>query len=314
MRRTKVTKVESKPVIATGVGIEDMKQQFLMQKMANNCAQPTIEHYKHSINYFTKKLELNSFADINELKINLYIYTAKEDKTLGNINTFNSHLTHFRAFVYWLQDKGFVEGFNIKLLKVQEQPKVTYTDDELRRLVAEPQSDNWIEWRNWAVINYLVGTGNRASSITNIKIKDIDFDKNYINLTHTKNRSTQLVPLSASLVSVLNIYLNTFEWGEDDWLFSNRDGGQWSVTALGENIKKYNNKRGVSKQGTHLFRHTFAKNFLLGGGNVAQLQKLLGHKSPEMSLHYANIYSIEDLQMGYENLNPLNTLMKKRAI
>jgi site-specific recombinase XerD len=40
---------------------------------------------------------------------------------------------------------------------------------------------------------------------------------------------------------------------------------------------------------THTLRHTFASHFMMAGGNMLTLQKLLGHKSLTMTMRYAHL-------------------------
>ena len=77
-------------------------------------------------------------------------------------------------------------------------------------------------------------------------------------------------------------------------------------------VRRYNIERGVTKTSIHLFRHTFAKNFIIAGGGMVQLQALLGHATLEMSRHYVNIYGL-DLKRDIEKLNPLDNLMRAGA-
>ena len=39
----------------------------------------------------------------------------------------------------------------------------------------------------------------------------------------------------------------------------------------------------------HILRHSFASHFIMAGGNVLSLQKILGHASIEMTLVYAHL-------------------------
>jgi site-specific recombinase XerD len=41
--------------------------------------------------------------------------------------------------------------------------------------------------------------------------------------------------------------------------------------------------------GFHGRRHTFASHFMMSGGNILTLQKLLGHSSVEVTMKYAHL-------------------------
>lgn len=59
----------------------------------------------------------------------------------------------------------------------------------------------------------------------------------------------------------------------------------------------------------HSLRHTFASHFMMAGGNILTLQKILGHQSLTMTMRYAHLVP-ERLQEA-RRLNPL-ALMNKR--
>ena len=55
----------------------------------------------------------------------------------------------------------------------------------------------------------------------------------------------------------------------------------------------------------HTWRHTFAKNFLLNGGNVFALQRLLGHEDIETTKIYID-YTINEMKTQNDSYNPLD--------
>ncbi|WP_354684010.1 tyrosine-type recombinase/integrase [Cupriavidus necator] len=57
---------------------------------------------------------------------------------------------------------------------------------------------------------------------------------------------------------------------------------------------------------THVLRHTFASHFMMNGGNILALQRILGHASLTMTMRYAHL-APEHLQEA-RNLNPLAML------
>ena len=82
-------------------------------------------------------------------------------------------------------------------------------------------------------------------------------------------------------------------------------GSQLTENGLRQSIARYNARRGVQKTSIHLFRHTFARKYLIDcGGDAFTLQKLLGHSTLAMTKHYCAIYDA-DLTKNYDNFSPL---------
>ena len=99
--------------------------------------------------------------------------------------------------------------------------------------------------------------------------------------------------------------------GEDeDYLFCNEYGGQASSRTYQQLVRRYNIKRNVNKTSCHLFRHTFAKNWIISGGDMFRLQKILGHSDLTVTKEYVNMFG-QDLQMDFEKFNPLDNLNSK---
>lgn len=72
-------------------------------------------------------------------------------------------------------------------------------------------------------------------------------------------------------------------------------------------LKRYNNKRGVAKTSAHLFRHTFAKKWILNGGDVFRLQKILGHSDLTVVKEYVNMFG-NDMAVNFDKYNPLDRM------
>lgn len=57
---------------------------------------------------------------------------------------------------------------------------------------------------------------------------------------------------------------------------------------------------------THVLRHTFAAHFMMSGGNILALQKILGHHDIKMTMRYAHL-APDHLETALR-LNPLATM------
>ena len=130
---------------------------------------------------------------------------------------------------------------------------------------------------------------------------------------HTKTGKLQSVPLCSQMAKILSEYMGIRGGAPEDYLFCTVYGEMMSENALSCAIKKYNHKRGVSRTSIHLFRHTFARKFLVDcGGDALILQKLLGHSTLAMTKHYCAIYDT-DISDNFDSFSPLAQLTKEKV-
>lgn len=303
MRRTTI--INAKQV--KRISYQEATSSFINHCKLRNLRPKTIIFYQEDINYFQSKVSKRYIDEITQEVFEGFI--VSELDAGKKVSSLNTRIRGLRVFFRFCAEREYMPPLSLKLMKEDQEIKEPYTDAELRRLLKKPTSNRWAEWRTWAAINYLISTGNRASTIINILISDIDFDAMTIHLRMVKNRRQQIVPLSPALKEVLCDYLKTWNWTKNDYLFPSYEGGQLNLRSFQSSISRYNLSRGVSKTSAHLFRHTFAKNFILAGGGILQLQTLLGHSTMDMTRHYVNIYGL-DLRRDYAKLNPLDNLIR----
>ena len=161
------------------------------------------------------------------------------------------------------------------------------------------------------MINFFLGTAVRINSAVNVKIGDIDFFSANIKIAVVKNRKPLTIPLSQTLSQVLREYLKYRKGEADDYLFCNSYGEKVLTRVMQHQLKIYNTKRGVSKTSAHLFRHTFAKNWILNGGDIFRLQKILGHSSIDIVKMYVSMFA-NDVAKDFDRFNPLDNLCHQK--
>lgn len=286
----------------------EAESAFIKHCRVKNLRPRTITYYAEDLNYFHTKVPVKYVDEITQDVFDDFIFQELEaGKKTSSLNT---RIRGLRVFFTFCGEREYMKPIAPKLMKTDEEIKEPYTEAELKCLLQKPKSNRWTEWRTWASINYLISTGNRVSTVVNLKISDVNFDEMTIHLRQVKNRHQQFIPMSPALKEVLSDYLRTWEWHNYDYLFPTQEGGEMNVRSFQGAIRRYNISRGVSKTSVHLFRHTFAKNFILAGGGMVQLQALLGHSTMDMTRHYVNLYGL-DLQRDYARLNPLDNLIKQ---
>ena len=297
-------------VSATPPTIQKAFEQFQKQNEVKNLAQGTIEFYSAKSKTFFLFLEDTEqcIDTVTEEDVDDYILYFKAKGTVSD-TTINTNLRMVRAFLYWCMERRYMERFPIKMIRADEPVKEPYTADELERLLKKPnvKKCSFAEYRNWVIVNFLLGTGCRASTLINLHVEDIDLSAGTVYFRHMKARNRQTVPLTKRLVKILDEYLGYRNGTSSDSLFVSEYGGALSLSTLENAIWAYNHKRGVSKTSLHLFRHTYSKLYIQAGGDPFRLQKLLGHSDLAMTRKYVALYA-DDLKANYDALNPLEQI------
>lgn len=283
--------------------------QFIQRCKIKNLSDQTILSYQQKLkHFFDYSTDTAHISQLSKDTVDNYILWLRDNRNCNDI-TINSYLRSLRAFLYYCMECGYLPTFKIQMIKAEKKMKETYSDEELRILLAKPDINTctFREYEVWTLENYLVGTGNRISSAMNLKIKDIDFSNLQIIIRKTKNRSQYIIPLSHTLSIVLRDYLVIRGGESDDYVFCNTYGNKGDQHTFQQAIRTYNRNRGVAKSSCHLFRHTFAKNWILSGGDIFRLQKIFGHSDITVTKEYLTMFGT-DLQMDFEKYNPLDRL------
>jgi len=290
--------------------IEQGFTQFIRYCTVKNYSQATIKYYQNVLHnfelYCPLDLEINK---VDKELLDKYMLHLRK-KNLAD-KTLKTYMGGMRTILYYFMEQEYMECFKISMPKVDTPAKDTYTTAELEKLLKKPnlRKCGFAEYRNWVLVNYLIGTGQRLNSVVNIKIKDLDLANNLVTLNVTKNRKHTILPITSSLADILNQYLKYRQGQDDDFLFCTVNGNQMTKGCISCAISYYNRSRGVDKTSIHMFRHSFAKNYLLNGGDVFRLQKLLCHSDIKVTKEYLDL-SVKDIQQNYESVNPLEQLVR----
>ena len=286
-------------------------EEFVVAQTAKGFAVSTIQNYHSHFHSISKHIDIETpFCELGQTDIEGMIVSMRESGLATN--SISSYIRVFKTFMNWSQQQGYT-SLTVPNYKQVETAKDPYTDEELRLLLEKPKADcNFCEYRNWVIINFLLNSGCRAATVRNIKNCDVDFSNSRIVFRHTKTHKVQVVPLCSQMVRILRDYCKTRGGGDSDYLFCDEDGEMLSPNALRLAIQRYNRSRGVEKTSLHLFRHTFARKYLIDcGGDAFMLQKLLGHSTLKMTRHYCNIYDA-DLARNFDRLSPLAIMSQQK--
>lgn len=281
---------------------EVLFEEFITDRIIKGCTEKTLMDYRVAFGHYL----LNSPGQLTKDSWKQYLlYLSQSDMTVASKN---HYISHNRAVFYYLMQEGYCPEWKISLIRGQESKCKSYTTEEIKTLLQiDLKHCSYTEHRCYSIICLILATGARADTILNIKTTDIVGD--YLTVTTQKNKKTSTIPLSTYIQRVLKEFRNTWNT-ESEWLFPDRYGNQLTYTGLRLSMEDYFAKKGIKYKGVHSLRHTFAREFIMNGGNALILQKMLGHSTLAMTKKYVYLYS-EDCKEAIQGVTPLDKLVKK---
>lgn len=212
-------------------------------------------------------------------------YRAARIKDGTNPNTLNHHHAYLRAVFNELIRLGEWKHSNpfqqVRRLKIDERELSFLTTDQISLLLSELSGDVY------KVSILCLSTGARWSEAETLRAEQVQ--KYRVTFSGTKSGKVRSVPISAELYE----------------LVKTRQHGRLFKACVGA-FRKGVERAGIELpdgQLTHVLRHSFASHFIMNGGNILTLQKILGHSTLLMTMRYAHL-APEHLQEAVA-LNPV---------
>lgn len=134
--------------------------------------------------------------------------------------------------------------------------------------------------RDAAVILVLLDSGLRASELCGLTVGDYQQESGRLHVRHGKGDKERYVYLGEHAQRALWRYvLERPRLKPGDPLFATRTDRRLERNNLRHLLSQIGVNAGVEDVHPHRFRHTFAIQFLRNGGNIFELQRILGHES-----------------------------------
>ncbi|GFP24789.1 integrase/recombinase XerD [Candidatus Hakubella thermalkaliphila] len=261
---------------------------------------------------YITKAHLRAYLAYLQTKPIVNNLSGKVDKVGLSSHSLKDHFSVLKIFFGFLEEEGYIAESPLKKEKPPRQEKKiveTFTEAQLQALLSQPDQKTFLGLRDYAILSTLLDTGMRLSELTGLRTQDINWNENLF-LVYGKGRKERQVPFSSKLKRTLWKYSQ--RRGEimgQDLFFVDRQGEELSQNAIRQMLRRYGEKahlKGV-RVSPHTFRHTFAKLWILNGGDPFSLQKILGHTTMEMVRNYVNLAS-GDLQSQHRKFSPLDRM------
>ena len=181
-------------------------------------------------------------------------------------------------------------------LYAEEGLPITWTDDEVSRLLGAIDRHNPIGKRDYAMILLAVMLGMRVGDICNLRFGNLDWKVKTISFVQQKTGKSNTLPLLPLVGDAIIDYLKNGRVAvETDIIFVRHIhpyGPFQSSSVLTGNIKRYMRYAGLmvmDRKTMHSLRHTLASNLLKNGASLLSIADALGQVNPASAAWYTKV-------------------------
>lgn len=298
-------------------------EEFRRRCYAANLSPESVKQYDKVLKRFIRFCIQDKIGsgeeDIDISKITpsvIRYYLAIRSKEVSPV-TVRIHYMGLHTFFSFLFKDNLIDSN--PMARVEKPKKVireipAYSKEDINKLLNTFDKDTFVGYRNYTLTCLLFGTGMRRSEAANLRLGDIHFDLDVIKVIG-KGDKFRNVPMGISLKSILLKYLKVRKKhiaaesiSSSDFVFINsRTGQRLQSNAISDIYRMIAADQGINgvRVSPHTFRHTYAKFFLLNGGDVFSLQKILGHADIAVTKRYVTLND-KDIRTQNEKFNPLD--------
>jgi integrase/recombinase XerD len=297
---------------------------FLIAAEADGASRSTVRWYRAILKPFAKQLGSYQLEEVTTNMIRRYIVDLRnrDNRYEGGISTrptaqgglspesVNGHVRALKrlwawAVVEYRLTADPMAGIRRPARKAPQPKAIDLAD--LRALFAATTEDT-AGSRDRAILAFLIDTGCRAEGLTGLDLARLDLANRWAIVTE-KGRKTRKVFLSELTVSLLEA------WGavrpqNAQTVFcslSQRTYGKpLSYEGLTQVLERLKVRAGVTgRVNPHSFRHAFARQYIMNGGDLATLSRQMGHSDTAVTSWYYAVFTGEELAHLHDRFSPL---------
>jgi integrase/recombinase XerD len=172
----------------------------------------------------------------------------------------------------------------------------TLSKSDMVALLAAPDAEAPLAWRDRALLELGYGAGLRVSELCGLGLTDLRLDERLVRVLG-KGSKERLVPIGRGAMGAIAVYLREIrprlEGGRGrsrDRVLLNARGAPLSRMGAWQIVQRCSRAAGLRKRVTpHTLRHSFATHLLEGGADLRAVQEMLGHADLSTTQIYTHV-------------------------
>lgn len=283
---------------------------YLNNLASQNKSKNTIDAYRRDLQKFEAfmKEEQLSLEEFEELQI--VSYTEYLMETGISKSSIIRNLVTLRNFYKFLRRQGFVLEAPILYYELphldRNLPEIL-TVEEMKKILEAPDPKTNKGKRDRSILELLYASGLKVTELINLKVPDVNLDKQYIVCQGSKGRE-RLIPMGTKAVESLRAFLairDQMAKEGSSYLFTSNQGESITRQGVWKLLKTYTDQAGITKDvNLNTLRHSFAVHLLDNGADMKAVQEMLGHTDINATLRYEELKKKNRLMEVYNHSHP----------
>lgn len=311
------------------VTLDHAFQIFYTSKKAEGMRERTLEEYVVNWRYFREWLdqydpEIQFIQQIGPEHIRCYVHYMTHKPKYSEVPcrkqtgetlspyTVALRLRVLRTMFNFLHRENIIENnpvSNVKQPRFDHKEKETLTEEQMERLLAIPDTSTYAGFRDRTLMMLLADGGFRIHEALRLKAENIDPQTRCVHLPGwmNKNRKPRMVPISVNVLrEVLRLIDENQRYFNSDFIFLSNYGEPLKADHFRKRLKLYAKAAGIPSEiiSPHRFRSFFCRQFLVNGGDLFTLQRIVAHASIETTRRYVSMND-EIIRQQHEHYSPI---------
>jgi len=276
---------------APAAHLSDLLVSFQLELEAQGKAPRTVVLYSQSVRLFWEWLEEQGrtpTADqFTRAAVRAWMAGLSQTRQPGTVRTRQKGL---QRFARWCVAEGEVATdptAGLDVARGPSKPVPVLTDVELQRLFKSCAPGAFPDRRDEAIMRLLMDCGLRVSELTGLQLDDIDLRDRSAVVTG-KGSKVRPVYFGTRTGRALDRYLRlrrNHPYAHTSAVFVGKRG-PLTPDGVRHTVEQRGKAAGVLGLHPHQFRHTFAHDYLMNGGQERDLMRLAGWTTPTMLERY----------------------------
>lgn len=312
--------------------LENLIQGFCLSCQTEGKSPKTTEWYISFLQRFQRFLEANGLStridQLDKTCIRQFILYLQQEARTPRTNkplsgaTVQGYVRTLKVFFSWVVREEYLLANPMTKIPVPKAPvKVinTFTNEQIGKLAQACYRSNGNGQRNLTILLLMLDTGIRVTELVNIDCGDVNLAEGWIKLRIGKGGKERIVPVGSVVQKSLWKYMNHFRTQpltqKITRLFLSDDGLPLTRSGIQQMLRRCGKQAGISgvRCSPHTFRHTFARIYLVNGGDIFSLQRILGHTSLASVRVYLNLFGT-DIKKQHQRYSPADNLVSEPAV